>query len=444
MNVTVEDLGPCKKQLRVELEASEVDSTFAVVTARYQKKAQLPGFRAGRAPTALVEKAFNDRISDEVKQQVISETYKRALKEKGLTSVIYPDIEELQFGRGLALQFLATIETAPEFELPEYRGLPAKREKADINDVDVEKALNTLREQRAEFKDAERPLQTGDFVVVNYTGTTEGRPILEIAPASRGMSEQKNFWIHVSPESFVPGFTEQLLGAKAGESRKVTVTFPQDFVSAPLCGKTAEYDVEVVGVKEKNLVPLDDAFAKTFEAESMEKLRAGVKADLDNERKFQVDRDVRAQIIESLLDRVTCELPPSVVNAETRNVVYSIVQQSQQRGMTKDAIEKSKDQIYNTATMAAKDRVKASFLYRRIAEKEEIKVGQDELMQRAVQLAQMYNIEPAKFIQDLQERDGFREVYDEVLSSKVVDFLLKEAKVEDADPVPAPVADAAI
>lgn len=169
-----------------------------------------------------------------------------------------------------------------------------------------------------------------------------------------------------------------------------------------------------------------------------------MKADLDNERKFQVDRDVRAQIIESLLDRVTCELPPSVVNAETRNVVYSIVQQSQQRGMTKDAIEKSKDQIYNTATMAAKDRVKASFLYRRIAEKEEIKVGQDELMQRAVQLAQMYNIEPAKFIQDLQERDGFREVYDEVLSSKVVDFLLKEAKVEDADPVPAPVADAAI
>lgn len=410
-----------------------MDSTFAIVTAQFQKKAQLPGFRPGKAPRELVEKAFSERIAEEVKRQVIPDTYKRALQEKGLSSVVYPDIEELQFGRGLALQFVATIEVAPEFELPDYRGLPAKREKSEVGEADVEKALNALREQRAEFKDAERPVQTGDFVVVNYTGTTEGRPIVEVAPASRGMGEQKNFWIHVSPESFVPGFTEQLLGAKAGESRKLTITFPQDFVSAPLCGKSAEYNVEVVGVKEKNLVAMDDAFAKTFGAESMETLRTGVMTDLGNERKFQVERDVRAQIIESLLDRVTCELPPSVVNAEVRNVVYSIVQQSQQRGMSKEAIEKSKEQIYNTATMAAKDRVKASFLYRRIAEKEEIKVGQDELMQRAVQLAQMYNIEPAKFIQDLQERDGFREVYDELLSSKVVDFLLKEAKVEEAD-----------
>ena len=131
--------------------------------------------------------------------------------------VVNPDIEEIQFGRGQALQFAATIETEPEFELPEYKGLAVKRESAVVTEDDVARALKVLQDQRAEYKDVDRAVQSDDFVVISYTGTCEGKPIAEIAPTARGLSEQKNFWVHVQPGQFIPGFTEQLVGTKAGQ-----------------------------------------------------------------------------------------------------------------------------------------------------------------------------------------------------------------------------------
>src|SRR5207249_1033605 len=114
----------------------------------------------------------------------------------------YPDIEEIQFGRGLPLQFAATVEPAPEFELPEYKGLTVKRETAGVTDADIERAINALREQRVTYNDVNRPAQPGDFVVVNYTGSCDGKPITETAPTARGLTEQKNFWMEIKPGSF--------------------------------------------------------------------------------------------------------------------------------------------------------------------------------------------------------------------------------------------------
>ncbi|HEX4646425.1 MAG TPA: trigger factor, partial [Verrucomicrobiae bacterium] len=230
MNVTVENLAPCKKLMRVEVEVKDVDATFDSVTREFQKEAALPGFRPGKAPRDMVLKKYDQDIQNEVKKKLISDAYRKAINEQKMEVLGYPDIEEIQFGRGQALQFAATVETAPDIQLPEYRGLPAKREAAVTTEDDVERALNLLRERQATFQTVDRPAQSGDVAVVNYTGATEGRPIIEIAPAAKGLNEQKSFWINIDAQtSFLPGFADQLIGAKAGDKRTVNVDFPANF-----------------------------------------------------------------------------------------------------------------------------------------------------------------------------------------------------------------------
>src|ERR1017187_2944820 len=297
VNITVENLAPCKKLLRVELDAKSVDETFETITKDFQKQAALPGFRPGKAPRALVLKKYEADIKDEVKRKLIGDNYRKAVEEKKIAVIGYPDIEEIQFGRGQNLQFAATIETAPEFHLPEYKGLPAKREIKSVTDADVERALGLLAQQHVKFETVARELKTGDIVVVNYTGACDGKPITETAPTAKGLTEQKNFWVDAAPNTFIAGFAEQLTGAKAGDKRTVNVDFPADFVTKELAGKKAVYEVEIVEVKEKVLPPIDDALAKTFGAENVEKLRAGVRVDLENELKYSQTKAIRGQIL---------------------------------------------------------------------------------------------------------------------------------------------------
>jgi trigger factor len=437
VNVTVENLAPCKKLLRVEVEMKAVDEAFDATTREFQKQAALPGFRPGKAPRAMVLKKYEADIKSEVKRKLIGDAYRQAVDEKKIAVVGYPDIEEIQFGPGQALQFAATIETAPEFQLPEYKGLPAKREVKSVTDEDVERALKLLAQQHVKFETVARELRLGDIAVVNYTGTCDGKPITEIAPTAKGLAEQKNFWVEVGAETFLPGFADQLLGARAGDRRAVTADFPADFATKELAGRKGIFDVEVAEVKEKVLPAMDDAFAKKYGAESLEKLHAGVRRDLENELKYSQTKGIRNQIVRGLLDRVNFDLPETAVAHETRNVVYDIVRENSQRGVGRDVIEKQKDEIYSAATRSAKERVKLAFLIQRIAEQENIKVTQEEVLRRAQTLAAMYQIPPDKFLKDLQKRNGVTDLYDQVAQEKVLAFLEQNARIEDVSPAPA-------
>jgi trigger factor len=427
-------LAACKKLVKVEVDTAKVDETFATVTKEFQREANLPGFRPGKAPKEMVLRRFDKEIQDEVKRKLISESYKQVVEEKNLDVLGYPDIEEIQFGRGQPLHYAATVETAPEFELPEYKGIPVQKEAKTVTQEDIEKALTTLREQQLNYVTVERPAQTGDMVVVNYKGTCEGKPITDLAPTARGLTEKQSFWVEVGGTSFIPGFGEQLQGGKKGDQRTVTVDFPAEFVTPQLAGKKGVYEVEIVEVKEKSLPALDDAFAKSFNAENVEKLKEGVAKDLENELKHTQDRVVRNQLINSLLNRINFELPESAVTRETRNVVYDIVQNSARRGVSREIIEKQKDEIASVATQGAKGRVKANFILQKIAEKEDIKVSQEEIGRRVATLAAMYQIPVEKFAKDLQERNALIEVYDQLLYDKVLDFLQQNAKVMEVPP----------
>jgi trigger factor len=420
--------------VRVELDAAAVDATFDAVTKDIQKQASLPGFRPGKAPRDMVIKKYEAEIKDEAKRKLIGDAYRKAIDEQKISVVGYPDIEEVQFGRDQALQFTATVETAPDFQLPEYKGLPASIEAKSVTDADVDKAIDMLRGQQASFNTVARPLTNSDIAVVNYKGTCEGKVITELAPTAKGLTEQTNFWVETTDGSFIPGFAAQLIGASAGDKRTVNVDFPADFVTKELQGKKGVYEVEVVEVKEKVLPEVNDEFAKKYGAENVEKLKAGVRTDLENELKYAKSKAVRGQVVKLLLSRVNFDLPETAVANETRNVVYDLVRENTRRGVNRDIIEKQKDEIYAAAAGNAKERVKLAFLVGKIAEQEKIQATQEDVLKRAQQLAMMYQMPFDQFVKDLQKRNGVNELYEQVVHEKVLDLIEKSAAITETAP----------
>ena len=415
-----------------------VDAEYDRIITEFQQHVSLPGFRPGKVPRDRVIKTFAKQIDEEVKKKLIGQHYRKALEEQKIHAVSNPDIEELQFGRGQALQFTATLETAPDFELPEYKGLPVRVPPTVVTESDMERALNVLREQRATYRDVERPVQAGDFVVSNYTGTCEGKPISDIVPTARGLTAQQNYWVHVEKDAFIPGFTEQLVGAVKGDHRSVQVEFPADFVEKALTGKKGVFEVDILQVKERALPEVNEELAKAYGAENLEKFRDGIREDLLRELKYKQRTNVRNQLLGALLGRVTCELPEAVVQVETRNVVYDLVRQNQERGVSRETIDEKKEEIYSFASNNAKDRIKSAFILGRIAEKEGLKASREETSQRIIALAAQYQIKVDKFVRQLQERNGISEIEEQIITSKVLDFLQLHAQVEELNTPPTP------
>ncbi len=436
MNVTVENLAPCKRLVRVEIEPAKVDAVFGEITAGFQREARLPGFRPGKAPKDMVAKRYQKEIEDEAKTRLMQEGFRDAVKENKITVVGSPDVEDIQFGRGVAMQFAVTTEVAPNFELPEYKGLEVKRETGSVTPEDIDRALKVLADQRTEYKTVAREVAEGDVAVINYTGTVEGKPITELSPTAKGLTEKKNFWVPVDATSFIPGFGSKLAGMKAGEKRTISIDFPADFVVPQLVGKKGDYEVELVEAKEKIAPAIDETFAKSFGVDSLDKLREGVRADLQNELNNKQIRSVRNQAAEALVGKIEIPLPETMVEQETQNVVYNIVHENTQRGMAKDALDAQADQIYATAKGVAQQRVKAHFIFQAVAAKEGIRVEQMEVFRRLQEMAAQYKMPFDKFYKDMEKSRRINDVVNQIQSEKVIDLLVQFARIEDVAPAP--------
>ena len=436
MEVTITDLSPCRKQLRIEIDAETVNAKFDAVAKDFRRHAHLPGFRPGKAPLANVMRSYGDKIGEEAKRTLMSDSYAKALKENELRPVIMPEVEELQFGHGKPFQYLATLEVTPAFELPEYNGLEVEKERRTVTGADIDKALDTLREQRVSYTDVDRPAGEDDFIVVNFTGTIDDKPITDLVKVARGLTEQKNYWLNAKQNPLIPGIVEGLIGAGKGDKKTVTVTIPDGFIYEELVGKEAKYEIEIVQVKEKSLPELDDKFAKGFGAESMDKLREGVENDLKNELEHSQKKSIRNQCVDKLLSSVTCDLPETIVNEATRVGVHNIVQQNHQRGVGNEIIEENKDRIYANAKADAEVRVKGNYILSKIAEKEGIKVTDQELSRQVAALAAQQKIKPQKLAQQLKDNGTLYQVQEEIMNAKVIDLLEEKAKVTEIDPKP--------
>jgi len=431
VNITIEDVASCRKKLNIEIPANEVALEWKGVLKEFQRFAQIPGFRIGKAPIQILEKKFVKEIGSEVQRKLIPSSYREAIAKEKLKVVSSPAIEEITFSPNEPLKFQATVDVRPEFPLPNYKGLKIKKPKVEVKDEDVENALKLLAEQQANFADiSDRPLSMGDFAVISYSGICEGKPIGDFHAAAKPLSENKQFWLLMAKDSFLPGFCDPLVGTKIAEKKEVNIDFPEDFRIKELAGKKAVYSVEVQGIREKKLPALDDAFAASYKTANMEELKTRIRENMTKDHEQRAEGAVRNQLVEQLLKATTFEVPESIVNDETRNTMMDIVRENQARGLPDDIIrEKSKD-ILEAAQQSAKDKVRNTFILARIAEEEKLKVKDEDLQQQIQQTAQKMGRPVQEVASQLQESGEIEAFREQILISQALDLVLSHAIVE--------------
>ena len=431
MNITVEDVAPCKKRLKIEVPANRVKQAYDRVAGDFQKEARIPGFRPGHAPLAVILKKFHKDIESEAQRTLVPEAYREAVTEKKLRVVSQPEIEDLKYQAGLSLSFSTIVELVPDFNLPDYKGFVLKKQDVEVKEEEVDKTLASLADQRAKFDDApERPLAMDDFAVISYDGKLDGKPLVDLVPEAKNIAHNPNFWLWMRAEGFLPKFAEQCVGMNKAEKRTVDVEFPADFPEATLAGKKAQYDVELKEIKVKHAPDLDDAFAQDVAKISLADLKNRIRENMQQEKQNQASSAARNEIVQKLISSIDFELPPSAVDEETHGMVYDIVAENQARGVPATMLEEKKDEIFRNAAKSARDSLKFKFIAAQIAEKEKIEVSNEQVVQHVAFLAQREGITMEKMVEKIRKNNAFGPIREQLLRNAVLDFLLQEAKSE--------------
>jgi trigger factor len=433
MKVEVEKQPDSVSTLRIELPPEEVSKEWDEIAGSFARFAKIPGYRPGKAPRRVIEAKFRKEIQDELTKKLVSKSYHDAIVQKQLRVVSLTNVEDVQFGDDKSMRFRATVVTAPEFDLPEYKNIPVELPETKVSDAEIDVALERLREQAADFVDvSDRGLQMEDFAVVDFEGLVDGKPISEIAPqASKNLHGGKKFWLRVAPDNFLPKFCEQIMGLKAGESRNVTVDFPADFAVKELSGKQASYNVTLREIKQRVLPPLDDNFADKLAAnKTLNELRNIVEHDLEHEKEHEVERVKESQIVQYLHEHTKFDLPPSLLRNETRRALGELVQRNRERGVPDEMLKDKEKELVEGAAGLAAHRLKTKFILQRVAERENLKVSREDLDQRVRQEAARYNVSVDKMRRELDEHDGLSALAEQVLLGKTLDFLMTNVSVE--------------
>jgi trigger factor len=433
MKVEVERQPGSVSKLQIELPADEVAKEWDAIANSFARFAKIPGYRPGKAPRAVIDKRFRKEIQDEVTKKLVSKSYQEAVEQEQLRVASLTNIEDIEFGEDKSMRFRATVVTAPEFELPDYKEIPVQLPDAKISEAEVEAAIERLRDQSADFVDVpERALQMGDFAVLDFEGSIENKAISEIVPqASKNLHGGKKFWLHLAPENFLPNFSEQLIGLKPGEPRLVIVDFPSDFPVKELAGKKADYAVTLREIKEKVLPPIDDALAtKLVPGKTLDALREMIEHDLEHAKEHDSERAKEAQILKYLHERIQVELPPALLQNETRRALAELVQRNRERGVTDDMLKEKEKELIDAAAGMAAHRLKTNFILHRIAEREKTQVTKEDLDSRIRQEAVRYDISPDKMRKELQQRNALDDLAEQLLLGKTLDFLKANVSVE--------------
>ncbi|MEI7958025.1 MAG: trigger factor [Verrucomicrobiota bacterium] len=436
MNVQLENLPNCITTMRVEVPAEKVTASRDALIREYSQHAKLPGFRPGKAPRAVVETKYKKEIADELRSRLISDSCRAAIVENKLRVLQISNVEDVEFAPDQTLSFTATVVTTPEFELPEYKGLKIELPASEVTEQDIDEGIERLRDQAADFVDVtDRALAMDDFAVVTYTGTIDGKPADEVVPAAKVLAANTDFWIKLTADTFLPGFSEQIVGAAVGETREFDLTVPADFAVADLASRTLHYSVTLNSIKSKVMPELDDAFAATLApGKTLAEVRELIRGEITRQKSVEQENEKRGRIMKQLLSKVECELPEGMVANETQRIFAEVIRENQNRGVPEEVIQNSQAELRATAGETARERLKGTFVLIRIADAEKITVTREEFNRRIAMMAMRYQMPVEKLQKELEKREALESINEEILTGKVLDFLLANASVETIAP----------
>lgn len=445
MPSTLEKQPNCITALSIEIPAERVGQEREKIVQQYVRFAQMPGYRAGKAPRPVVEAKFKSKISEELHSNLVSAGISDAIKEHGLRVLTVAGVSDVKLEKGGPLTYSAQVVTAPEFELPNYKKLEIRAPENKIEEADIDRALEEVRNRLADFEDVtDRALAMDDFAVLDVAGRVDGQPLSEVvsqANVARDLGGRENFWIKLGPGNFLPGFCEALVGMQAGETREVPIELDMEFPIKDLAARRIDYTVKLREIKRQVLPEMNDEFAdKVVSGKTLAELRDLVREDLSRQKTEMIEQGKRRQIIAQLTSGVDFELPQHLIRNQTQRIASEIVQENQQRGVSDDEIVKNQGEIATNSAAAARERLKTAFLLVRIAEAEGIKITQDEVTERVTAMAVRYRTSYDKMLKDLQENDALSGIEEEILIGKTLAALTADATVlplEESAPQPA-------
>jgi len=416
-----------KREISVEIPADEVARETEVQIQRYQKSARLPGFRSGHVPPSIIRQRFGDSLKNDVAEALIPKYFRKEAEKQGLIPVSQPRVTDLHIHDGEPLRFKATFEVLPEINVEGYKELRTEKPEIVVTDEEVEQALTNVREQHASYTNVEgRPLAEGDFAQASMDGKPKAPAGDENAKSNPAL---KDVLIEIGGKNTVPEFTQNLVGAAAGEERTFDVVYPEDAPDKRLAGKTFVYTVKVNGIKQKNLPELNDDFAKELgEFTSLDQVRKQIRENIDAEKRHDAEREAKDKIVAELVKRNEFEVPESLVDRQIDLRLERGLRALAAQGMKMEDMKKMDlPRLRAGQREQAVQDVKSSLLLERIADLEKIEVSDEEVNREVNALATQSKQTPEAVRARLTEDGGLDRIRNRIRSEKTLEFLYHQS-----------------
>ena len=398
MEVEIKEPKEWQRVLEIKLPSSQIKEKLEKLYTKYKNSVQINGFRKGKVPMSMIKARFGATIMAEAKDEAINEACRKVLKENGIKPITQGKVTDVKWDEEDGLSFKASFEIMPNVEVKNYKGMELKVPSSKVKKEEVDAALNQLREQNATYVTTIRGAIEGDYIITDYEVLGEKKGIVR-------KERVQNYTITLGDKNLPDEFTTALLGAKIGDVRKTSIRYPLDYPDESLRGKYLEYVFYVKEIKEKRLPPLDEEFAKDMGINSLKELKKSLEKEIESQKKEQINRSLRAKVVDKLIEENPFEPPESLVNVYMEDIMQSV------RGAEK-LDNAAKEKLRELALW----RAKRDILLSKVADKEDISVSRDE-------------------IEKVKKENVFKgntEDLEEILRiEKALDFIIRNASIKE-------------
>lgn len=427
MSLQVEKLEKNMAKLTVEVPAEQFEEALKTSYNKNKGKFNIPGFRKGKAPQAMIEKMYGVGVLyEDAAGEIIDSTYGNAMDESGLDIVSRPEIGVEQVEKGKNFIYTAMVAVKPEVTLGEYKGIEVEKAKPEVTDADLEAEINKVQEQNSRLINVEdRGVLDGDQTVIDFDGYVDG------VAFDGGKAE--SYALTIGSHSFIDTFEDQLIGKNIGEKVEVNVTFPAEYHAAELAGKPALFKVVVKEIKVKELPELNDEFAsEVSEFETLDEYKADIKAKLSEQKEKQATTENENNVIQKVVANASMDIPEPMIEQQVRNMIEDYARRMQNQGLSMEqyfqftgmTIEQLQEQMHPQAVQ----RIQTRLVLEAIAKAENISVNDDAIEAELAKMAEAYKMEIEQLKGYMGENER-KQMKEDLAVQEAVDFLVAEAKL---------------
>jgi len=430
MKTNIENINDTRKKITFSFDAKQIAEENEKVVKDFVRNAKIAGFRPGKAPVNMVTKLYADSIKEQVERSLTSKAIDELnnIKEFDVYAVV--DLNKEDKDGEMNLVFTADIY--PEVKLPKSLATKVELEATDVKEEEIDNAIEFYRNQRAKYNEVDREIKAGDFIRLAYTGTIDGESVQALAPEMPLYADQKSTWEEAGNKEApgIQGVVQGIIGMKKGEKKIVSHEFPKDVKNDKIAGKTAQYEVEIFDIREKELPELNEEFFKSFEVDSLEKLREKVKANIEGEKKSNNEVLKRQFAVEQLMEKCDFALPESAVEDERQSILEEMMMRFMSQGASREDIEKNKEALFDSSGKEAEGRAKMRIFLNRVAKANDLKIDNEDMSRMLWQEAMRTRTKPEDLVKQIRkDRARANRLRSDALLQKSINFIAEKVEV---------------